>query len=122
MCSASYLVVFFTTGEFTLEWRFQNLRPLLPESIVGGDIGSIWSWPISLTVKYRFIDSASGLQVFDQALAGGGAKSINFQELAADLAQITFDYPFRIPPCETLQMAKPSLPFYSLHIYRGPCP
>ncbi|CAM9441310.1 unnamed protein product [Phaeothamnion confervicola] len=36
--------------------------------------------------------------VFDAALAGGGAKSINFQALAADLAQITFDYPFRIPP------------------------
>ena len=27
-----------------------------------------------------------------------GAKSINFQELAADLAEITFEYPFRIPP------------------------
>jgi aarF domain-containing kinase len=37
-------------------------------------------------------------KVFDVALAGGGAKSINFQELAADLAVITFDYPFRIPP------------------------
>ena len=37
-------------------------------------------------------------QVFDQALQGGGAKSINFQDLAADLAQITFDYPFQIPP------------------------
>ena len=36
--------------------------------------------------------------VFDVALAGGGAKSINFQELAADLAQITYDFPFRIPP------------------------
>ena len=79
--------------------------------------------------------------MFDQALAGGGAKSINFQvhtykllcrhplslqaglnfghairqkharlsreavhklsvlqDLAADLAQITFDYPFSIPP------------------------
>ncbi len=36
--------------------------------------------------------------VFDAALAGGGAKSINFQALAADLAQITFEYPFRIPP------------------------
>ena len=33
------------------------------------------------------------MQVFDQALEGGGAKNINFQELAADLAQITFDYP-----------------------------
>ncbi|GBF99091.1 hypothetical protein Rsub_11900 [Raphidocelis subcapitata] len=37
-------------------------------------------------------------KVFDAALEGGGAKNINFQELAADLAQITFDYPFRIPP------------------------
>ena len=37
-------------------------------------------------------------RVFDQALEGGGAKAFNFQELAADLAQITFDYPFRIPP------------------------
>ena len=36
--------------------------------------------------------------MFDQALQGGGAKSINFQDLAADLAQITFDYPFQIPP------------------------
>ena len=36
--------------------------------------------------------------VFDAALAGGGAKSINFQALAADLAEITFEYPFRIPP------------------------
>merc|ERR1719182_849539 len=37
-------------------------------------------------------------KVFDVALAGGGAKSINFQDLAADLAEITFEYPFRIPP------------------------
>ena len=36
--------------------------------------------------------------MFDVALAGGGAKSINFQELAADLAEITFEFPFRIPP------------------------
>lgn len=36
--------------------------------------------------------------VFDAALAGGGAKSINFQALAADLAEITFEYPFKIPP------------------------
>jgi hypothetical protein len=28
----------------------------------------------------------------------GGAKNINFQELAADLAQITYAYPFEIPP------------------------
>ena len=37
-------------------------------------------------------------RVFDSALEGGGAKNFQFQELAADLAQITFDYPFRIPP------------------------
>jgi len=37
-------------------------------------------------------------RVFDAALAGGGAKGIQFNELAADLAQITFEYPFRIPP------------------------
>ena len=37
-------------------------------------------------------------RVFEAALAGGGAKSINFQELAADLAEITFKFPFRIPP------------------------
>ena len=37
-------------------------------------------------------------KVFDVALAGGGAKIINFQELAADLATITFEYPFQIPP------------------------
>jgi len=37
-------------------------------------------------------------KVFDQALQGGGAKSLNFNDLAADLAQVTFDYPFQIPP------------------------
>lgn len=37
-------------------------------------------------------------RVFEAALAGGGAKSINFQELAADLAEITFKFPFKIPP------------------------
>merc|ERR1719281_892281 len=36
--------------------------------------------------------------VFNVALAGGGAKNINFNDLAADLAEITFEYPFRIPP------------------------
>jgi len=37
-------------------------------------------------------------RVFDAALAGGGAKAINFNDLAADLAEITFTFPFRIPP------------------------
>ncbi|KAL8484363.1 hypothetical protein ACS0TY_026877 [Phlomoides rotata] len=57
-------------------------------------------------VKLGFIDEGVNLdpilpvlaKVFDQALEGGGAKNINFQDLASDLAQITFDYPFRIPP------------------------
>lgn len=57
-------------------------------------------------VKLGFISEGVNLEpilpvlakVFDQALEGGGAKNINFQELASDLAQITFDYPFRIPP------------------------
>ncbi|KAL2463271.1 Protein kinase superfamily protein [Forsythia ovata] len=57
-------------------------------------------------VKLDFIPEGVNLEpilpvlakVFDQALEGGGAKNINFQELASDLAQITFDYPFRIPP------------------------
>ncbi|KAB1203751.1 hypothetical protein CJ030_MR8G011187 [Morella rubra] len=57
-------------------------------------------------VKLEFIPEGVNLEpilpvlakVFDQALEGGGAKNINFQELASDLAQITFDYPFRIPP------------------------
>ncbi|XP_058724331.1 uncharacterized protein LOC131595847 [Vicia villosa] len=57
-------------------------------------------------VKLGFIPDGVNLEpilpvlakVFDQALEGGGAKNINFQDLASDLAQITFDYPFRIPP------------------------
>lgn len=36
-------------------------------------------------------------RVFDAALSGGGAKTINFNDLAADLAEITFRFPFRIP-------------------------
>jgi len=37
-------------------------------------------------------------KVFDAALSGGGAKSINFQEVSADLAEITFEYDFKLPP------------------------
>jgi aarF domain-containing kinase len=54
-------------------------------------------------VTLQFIPEGTDLQpilpvlakVFDAALEGGGAKNINFQELAADLAQITYNYPFR---------------------------
>ena len=31
-------------------------------------------------------------------MSGGGAKSINFQEVSADLAEITFEYDFKLPP------------------------
>ena len=36
--------------------------------------------------------------VFNNALKGGGAKAINFNEVSADLAKITYELPFRIPP------------------------
>ena len=71
-------------------------------------------------VTLQFIPRGTNLQpilpvlanVFDQALEGGGAKNINFQELSADLAQITFDYPFRIPPCAPTSLT-PCLLFLS---------
>ena len=36
--------------------------------------------------------------IFDQALQGGGAKGINFNELSNELANVTFSLPFRLPP------------------------
>jgi aarF domain-containing kinase len=52
---------------------------------------------ISKDIDVRPIEPAL-TRVFDAALQGGGAKAINFNDLSADLATITFDYPFRIPP------------------------
>lgn len=40
--------------------------------------------------------------ILDQALEGGGAKSINFQSLSNELAAVTFDFPFSIPPAFAL--------------------
>jgi aarF domain-containing kinase len=40
--------------------------------------------------------------ILDQALEGGGAESINFQTLSDELASVTFDFPFRIPPAFAL--------------------
>lgn len=40
--------------------------------------------------------------ILDQALEGGGAKSINFQTLSDELASVTFDFPFSIPPAFAL--------------------
>lgn len=40
--------------------------------------------------------------ILDQALEGGGAKSINFQSLSDELASVTFDFPFSIPPAFAL--------------------
>eukprot|EP00891_Asterochloris_glomerata_P005985 jgi/Astpho2/5985/e_gw1.00084.8.1_t len=56
-------------------------------------------------VTLQFMDKGTDLRpimpvlakVFDQALAGGGARAINFQQLAEDLADVTFSFPFQIP-------------------------
>ncbi|KAI0558541.1 Protein kinase [Gracilaria domingensis] len=40
--------------------------------------------------------------ILDQALEGGGANSINFQSLSDELATVTFDFPFSIPPAFAL--------------------
>lgn len=40
--------------------------------------------------------------ILDQALEGGGAKSINFETLSDELAAVTFDFPFKIPPAFAL--------------------
>lgn len=40
--------------------------------------------------------------ILDQALEGGGAKAINFQSLSDELASVTFDFPFSIPPAFAL--------------------
>jgi hypothetical protein len=40
--------------------------------------------------------------ILNQALEGGGAESINFQTLSDELASVTFDFPFRIPPAFAL--------------------
>lgn len=40
--------------------------------------------------------------ILDQALEGGGAKAINFQSLSDELASVTFEFPFSIPPAFAL--------------------
>lgn len=76
---------------------------------IGGDFQKLDFIPEGVDVK-PIVPALS--RVFDAALAGGGARGINFNELSADLAQITrprhqdtllspvalrFDFPFRIP-------------------------
>lgn len=62
---------------------------------IGGDFQKLDFIPEGVDVK-PIVPALS--RVFDAALAGGGARGINFNELSADLAQITFEFPFRIPP------------------------
>merc|ERR1719446_1229482 len=64
-------------------------------SEIGADFKNLDFIPAEIDVK-PIVPALS--RVFDAALAGGGAKGINFNELAADLAEITFTFPFRIPP------------------------
>ena len=81
-------------------------KPWFMHRSLGRNLHPPWQALVMATmVKHKLMLSCKSgpkllglLQVFDQALQGGGAKSINFQDLAADLAQITFDYPFQIPP------------------------
>jgi aarF domain-containing kinase len=82
-----------------------DLRPILPvlakvtlaAAVCTSTPITSWTPSAHCTKKCKAADARACcphlLQVFDQALEGGGAKNINFQELAADLAQITFDYP-----------------------------
>ena len=78
--------------------------------------------PLQDFVTLRFIPKGTNLDpilpvlanVFDQALDGGGAKNINFQSLSADLANITYHYPFRIPPCAPLPAVQLSLQCFAL--------
>lgn len=106
----------FVTLDFIPEGS--NLQPILPvlarvstllqellRSLFLLPVPSCSQFPLYFTVFTVFLLVHETLlievvlvKVFDQALEGGGAKNFNFQELAADLAQITFDYPFRIPP------------------------
>ena len=82
------------------------LRRRPPPTVTDAVLSTDYERIVEDFVSLEFIDKSVDLKpllpvlarVFDSALAGGGAKSFNFQELAADLAQITFDYPFRIPP------------------------
>ncbi|CAE7939889.1 unnamed protein product, partial [Symbiodinium sp. KB8] len=62
---------------------------------IGADFQNLDFIPDGVDVK-PIVPALS--RVFDAALAGGGARGINFNELSADLAQITFEFPFRIPP------------------------
>ncbi|CAL1153667.1 unnamed protein product [Cladocopium goreaui] len=72
---------------------------------IGGDFQKLDFIPEGVDVK-PIVPALS--RVFDAALAGthgtyqrtviAGARGINFNELSADLAQITFEFPFRIPP------------------------
>eukprot|EP00913_Durusdinium_trenchii_P032361 g30301.t1 len=68
---------------------------------IGGDFQKLDFIPDGVDVK-PIVPALS--RVFDAALAGrcrsdwSAARGINFNELSADLAQITFEFPFRIPP------------------------
>jgi aarF domain-containing kinase len=86
--------------EITDDQKYGMIEAII--HLIQRDYSSIGQDFINLDFIPRGTDTAPIVpaltKVFDVALAGGGAKSINFQELASDLAQITFDYPFRIPP------------------------
>ncbi|KAK1866527.1 hypothetical protein I4F81_009043 [Pyropia yezoensis] len=79
--------------------------------------------------------------ILDQALTGGGAKSINFASLSDELAAVTFDFEFSVPPSFALilralsvlegialtgdpnyKLVMSSFPFISRHILTSDSP
>lgn len=79
--------------------------------------------------------------ILDQALTGGGAKSINFASLSDELAAVTFDFAFSVPPSFALilralsvlegialtgdpnyKLVMSSFPFISRHILTSDSP
>eukprot|EP00667_Euglena_gracilis_P002868 EG_transcript_2874 len=66
---------------------------------IGNDLVTLGFLPPSTDITPAIPKLASA---FDMALAGGGARSINFNQLASDLAGITYDYGGRLPPFFTL--------------------
>ena len=90
--------------EVTEDQRFGMIEAIA--HLINRDYENIGDDFVNMDFIPRGVDTAPIVpalaRVFDAALAGGGAKSLNFQELAADLAEITYEFPFRIPPYSAL--------------------
>lgn len=75
------------------EWDLGDVKSIFesyPNAVRQAENPCVAAERVSRTASSRIELAAA--QLFDIALAGGGAESINFQELASDLAEITFEY------------------------------